>query len=251
MGRLCERPGCSEPAAVSYGMRIEDLVFWLDAFRESNSENGVLCGRHGDSMVVPRGWTLDDLRDPELHLFRPPPRPDGPASRRRRRTSVHVSATEQLSLGGMLDARHGDTDDGDRAEPAADETAHEHVVDPTIVAVDETDDHAQDPAGAPHDTEPSDTEPSDTEPCETEPSETQPCEIGTDAGPMVDVEHDDHDLADLSASGSVDDEAVEPRHDDDAVAWKPAFDNSDDLNGLLAARSPLLARAFRGGDRNS
>ena len=29
-----------------------------------------------------------------------------------------------------------------------------------------------------------------------------------------------------------------------AEAWKPVFDQSDDLGGLLEARSPLLSRAF-------
>jgi hypothetical protein len=28
-------------------------------------------------------------------------------------------------------------------------------------------------------------------------------------------------------------------------AWSPAFDAGDDLDGLLAAKTPLLARAFR------
>ena len=65
MGRLCERPGCSEPASVAYGMRAEDLVFWLDTLRaDSYQSSGVLCQRHAESMVVPRHWTLDDLRDP-------------------------------------------------------------------------------------------------------------------------------------------------------------------------------------------
>ena len=79
MQRLCERPGCSEPASVAYGMRAEDLVFWLDVLRDPDSGSefdpagrGVLCRRHADSMVMPRDWTLDDLRDPDLHLFRPP-----------------------------------------------------------------------------------------------------------------------------------------------------------------------------------
>jgi hypothetical protein len=35
----------------------------------------------------------------------------------------------------------------------------------------------------------------------------------------------------------------------DDVPWMPNFDDSNDLGGLLAARSPLLARAFRGDDR--
>ena len=32
-------------------------------------------------------------------------------------------------------------------------------------------------------------------------------------------------------------------------SWSPLFDSGDDLDGLLSARSPLLARAFRGDDR--
>ena len=31
-----------------------------------------------------------------------------------------------------------------------------------------------------------------------------------------------------------------------AIPWKPEFDETDDLGGVLDARSPLLARAFRG-----
>jgi hypothetical protein len=34
------------------------------------------------------------------------------------------------------------------------------------------------------------------------------------------------------------------------LPWTPSFDADDDLDGLLAARSPLLARAFRGEDRD-
>lgn len=37
-------------------------------------------------------------------------------------------------------------------------------------------------------------------------------------------------------------QAVEP----EILPWKPMFDHSDDLDGLLEARSPLLARAFGG-----
>ncbi len=38
---------------------------------------------------------------------------------------------------------------------------------------------------------------------------------------------------------------VEP----EVLPWKPSFDQTDDLDGLLEARSPLLARAFSGLDR--
>lgn len=160
MGKLCERPGCSETAALAYGMRTEDLVFWIDVLSSSSgSESGVLCQRHGDSMTVPRGWTLDDLRDPDLHLFRPPPRPDGPATRRNRPRRRVTDDTGQLALRGMVEAEDSVVAE-DRSSPA---------------------------------------------PAEPEPA--------------------------VAAS---------------AVDWKPAFDDGDDLDGLLAARSPLLSRAFRG-----
>ncbi len=134
MGRLCERPGCSENAAVAYGMRTEDLVFWLDVLRDSTpSAGGVLCQRHGDSMVVPRGWTLDDLRDPELHLFRPPSRAArvGPRTRRRSGSNDANGTAEQLELGGLaepvdaepehqpVDAAQAHSADGSNPEPAA------------------------------------------------------------------------------------------------------------------------------------
>lgn len=149
MDRLCERPGCSEPASVAYGMRPEDLVFWLDVLIAGDDDGrGVLCRRHADTMVVPRGWTLDDLRDPDLHLFRPPP-PVAVAPVRRRRSTGDATAPDGIQL--SLDETSVDGD---------------HVV---------------------------------------------------ESGP--------------------------------APTWTPAFDDADDLGGLLAARSPLLARAFHGADR--
>ena len=172
MGRLCERPGCSENAAVAYGMRTEDLVFWIDVLRDSTTVvGGVLCQRHGDSMVVPRGWTLDDLRDPELHLFRPP-RPERrtrAASPRRRRSTG--DDTGQLELGGMLPP-----------EPGAERAS-------------------------------------------------------------VD---DDADADDAGAESEADSGGHAPDPDE---RWTPSFDDGDDLDGLLSARSPLLSRAFRGTDR--
>jgi hypothetical protein len=99
MDRLCERPGCSEPASVSYGMRPEDLVFWLDRFVDGQgADHGVLCRRHADSMVVPRGWTLNDLRDPDLHLFRPPDPSARVRPRRSPRPAPDRQAGEQLRL---------------------------------------------------------------------------------------------------------------------------------------------------------
>jgi hypothetical protein len=100
MERLCERPGCSDRASVAYGMRAEDLVFWLDRLNDAaSSEGGVLCQRHADTMVVPGSWTLDDLRDPDLHLFRPPAAVEQPRSRIRRTHGNDTPEVEQLELG--------------------------------------------------------------------------------------------------------------------------------------------------------
>jgi len=188
MSRLCERPGCSENAAVAYGMRTEDLVFWLDVLRESTSAaGGVLCQRHGDSMVVPRGWTLDDLRDPELHLFRPPSRADLGGRRTRRRTgsSRVTDDSEQLALGGLLPH-----------EPEHTELATHGAASATSAS-----------GLAP-----------------------EPVEANTQIAAHTGAE------SDAGASGPDD-------------RWTPTFDDADDLNGLLSARSPLLSRAFRGTDR--
>jgi hypothetical protein len=173
MRRLCERPGCSDRASVAYGMRPEDLVFWLDVADDASSVlGGVLCQRHADSMVVPRGWTLDDLRDPDLHLFRPPDREERP--RRRTARAHHDDVVgEQLEFG--VDASPSDVD----VDPMAD-----------------------------------------------------------DGRPPSSVESE-------RSGEKTPDEAPEGPPE----VWSPAFDSKDDLNGLLAARSPLLARAFRGDDR--
>lgn len=72
MARLCERPGCSEPGAAAYGMFPEDLLFWVAPLHDAPvDDHNVLCQRHADAMVVPRGWTLDDRREPIPRLFMP------------------------------------------------------------------------------------------------------------------------------------------------------------------------------------
>ena len=164
MQRLCGRPGCSDVASVVYGMRAEGLVFWIDRLPDPLDVGAaVLCRRHADSMVVPRGWTLDDLRDPDLQLFRPP-LPAPTARTRATRPPRERAVGEQLRLD---------------AEPRTDDAASEIA----IVA------DADTPVG----------------------SQTEP--------------------------------------DPDVGPWTPSFDEADDLDGLLSARSPLLSRAFRTADR--
>ena len=50
----------------------EDLLFWVAALDgDVERDTAVLCRRHADAMVVPRGWTLDDRREATPRLFRP------------------------------------------------------------------------------------------------------------------------------------------------------------------------------------
>jgi len=50
-------------------MVAEELLFWLAPFDATVDRAGVLCRRHADAMVVPRGWTLDDRRNGGPRLF--------------------------------------------------------------------------------------------------------------------------------------------------------------------------------------
>lgn len=222
MGRLCERPGCSEVAAVTYGMRAEDLVFWIDVMRDSDPASvGVLCLRHADSMVVPRNWTLDDLRDPDLHLFRPP-RVERTTERRRRRRSVGDDTGEQLRLGvdlpGLDDFVAADDPDAVTARSVRRPGATRHATGGGGGLVDAPDDAVGRETGL-----------------------TRHATAG-DAGRTVGTTPDEP----LPATPS----EIDPSDDAGAPApWMPEFDAGDDLDGLLSASSPLLARAFRGDDR--
>lgn len=53
-------------------MENDRLLVWLQVVPEGVSpiRTGVLCRRHADAMVVPRGWTLDDRREATPRLFR-------------------------------------------------------------------------------------------------------------------------------------------------------------------------------------
>ena len=52
----------------------EDALFWIASLDEAPTDDpNLLCIRHADAMVVPRGWTLDDRREDTLRLFKPQP----------------------------------------------------------------------------------------------------------------------------------------------------------------------------------
>jgi hypothetical protein len=53
-------------------MEHEHLLVWLEVLPDGAlaSRGNVVCRRHADAMVVPRGWTLDDRRESRPRLFR-------------------------------------------------------------------------------------------------------------------------------------------------------------------------------------
>ncbi len=84
-------------------MVAEELLFWLAPIDASQDRAGVLCRRHADAMVVPRGWTLDDRRNGGPRLFQAerfahhgPPVPAVP----RHRTRRAAARVEQLVIDG-------------------------------------------------------------------------------------------------------------------------------------------------------
>jgi hypothetical protein len=88
--RLCERPGCGAPSDASYGIDRLNLVVWVDTAAVAERETaGRLCRRHANALMVPRGWTLDDRRDPVPRLFKvrePGEQPgDAPPGKKRER----------------------------------------------------------------------------------------------------------------------------------------------------------------------
>jgi hypothetical protein len=81
----------------------EDLLFWVDTPQTDGHDAGVLCRRHADAMVVPRGWTHDDRREPQPRLFRPPADASGsianPTRRRTKGSAIRLrERVEQLEL---------------------------------------------------------------------------------------------------------------------------------------------------------
>jgi hypothetical protein len=163
----------------------EDLAVWLEAVDPSTLGDvrpGLLCTRHADAMVVPKGWTLDDRREPVPRLFRIPQRPAAP--------SRPTDSTARLRR-----PRH---EDWARLALFDDQAIDDQAIDDQV---------------------------SDSAPLDPDPAVAEPV---VDDAPVPD--------------------AVTPRPDDPALsggeAWRPRFDQSDDLDGLLTARSPLLRRAF-------
>jgi hypothetical protein len=99
----------------------EDLLFWIAPISEAPTlDPSLLCRRHADAMVVPRGWTLDDRREEIPRLFNTRQLATDPApmvKSRRHRSSSRVPQPEQMQIDGTAEIA--------RPAVAADDTSHE------------------------------------------------------------------------------------------------------------------------------
>ena len=83
----------------------EDLLFWIAPINEApTTDAGLLCRRHADAMVVPRGWTLDDRREIVPRLFNTraltATRPPVDKPKRRRSQPSDEPRPEQMQIDG-------------------------------------------------------------------------------------------------------------------------------------------------------
>lgn len=70
MRRSCARPGCHEAATTTLSYDYAQGTVWLDHLAdEPHPMTHDLCGRHADTLSVPRGWVLRDDRVPVTPLF--------------------------------------------------------------------------------------------------------------------------------------------------------------------------------------
>jgi hypothetical protein len=124
MRRLCERPGCGGVAAVSYGIDNEKLLVWIDSAPALDpARAGSLCRRHADALSVPKGWNIDDRRQPVPMLF--PARDITPASGvdksegRKQKSATRAKVSNIHSDASLFDAGVNDARDNTVAEDAA------------------------------------------------------------------------------------------------------------------------------------
>jgi hypothetical protein len=251
MARLCERPGCSVPASVAYGFEAERYLVWVEsvpvvATDSDDIRSGLLCRRHADALTPPRGWWLDDRRDPSPQLFREPelPKPVVPVQdpsgavprRRRAGMSAKRDLTGELPFDEIVGAAQ-QLADIDGAELAA----NVPVPDDELVSI----------GSAASDLN------ADVHPVESAVAYDAASaglilvlpahEVPADGEAVLSVDESIAAAVALVATPGADVVIDVPDPDETkAIPWSPQFDHNDDLGGVLNVRSPLLSRAFRG-----
>jgi hypothetical protein len=228
MPRLCERPGCSAPASVAYGFEAERFLVWVESVPvdlAAEIRSGVLCRRHADALSPPRGWWLDDRRDPTPQLFREQQRAAEPTDFGASNDTTQESAPRVRRRSDKRSRRDADITielPFDFAAAAAidepDVVAAAGAIAPLATIADEAGGEALNIAEPSPDVAPSSV-------AEPSPQVASSADVASLAVELVDLPDPDETKA---------------------IPWSPHFDQNDDLGGLLNVRSPLLSRAFRG-----
>lgn len=266
-------------------MMAEELTFWIDHLNPSVFA-GVLCRKHADSLSVPRGWTLIDRREPDLHLFSlrtasptelpptqatPPtravptvaPRPAPPPVTAPSRTEpapavahaasavAHRPSRAPRPRRGAADVGAGEQLQIDCSTNTVSASALSAPVAAMSVPAFTTD--LRPPSGEDvisTEALPLPTRESvDAAPLGNEPSSLVANRSGLDELPPP-SELDWLDATDASEIREDDTDASTQAATEFAPSpWMPTFDHDDDLGGMLDVTSPLLRRAFHGDDR--
>lgn len=214
MARLCERPGCSAPASVAYGFEAARTMVWIEPLTPENADSarvGGLCRRHADSLTAPRGWWLDDRRIALPRLFSIPDAE--PAA------GETVAAAESTEVAPAV------------AEPAATSTGQLPAA---------RRERRPKRAGGDHTSElPFVEPPGPPDPAPDPDPEVVVTVVPPRPAPSLPAhDHTRPPSAVVFGGGEPDPDETK------AMPWVPTFDRADDLGGVLAARSPLLSRAF-------
>lgn len=229
MRRLCGRPGCSAPATVTFTFDATARIVWLDDIVESTARAGDLCTRHAESMAPPRGWVRDDRRTRRMaalstkHTLAAANVAHGEP--RTGRTTTNAAAVDELLPHRV--ARREPRKRKKRDVRWSDvPTLFDENSEPTPPAGTESD-PVTPPAPAPatvHATGVADSSPH---------GEAATIDLTTE----VDAAHAAPDRSPAETGVERDDRSP-------TASWTPRYE-VDDLGGLLDAKSPLLARAFR------
>jgi hypothetical protein len=108
-------------ASVAYGFDTSALVVWIGALTSDETEFGVgvLCRRHADALVVPKGWRIDDRRESVPRLFTVKPVADAPAESAKKPTIKRSVASMPVDA---PDPGLFDKEDSDRVSAEVEET---------------------------------------------------------------------------------------------------------------------------------
>ena len=219
MRRHCGRPGCSALATTTFSFDATRCVVWLNPISEGTPRAGDLCTRHADTMAPPKGWERVDRRH----------EPDD------------------------SDVARSDIGAPNHSIPVANPTPHNDFASPqtlpTPAPTSATTKSTRGEENAPDDVD--DLLPSKGTPkrkrkkrWDEVPSLFESSSPLSTTTPAPSVASNKPELPPPTASTSSD---IEGRGgiEEVIVPWLPRFATDDDLDGVLDASTPLLARAFR------